>query len=64
MVHVLTLTQLDITVGLSTRGDSFLTDAPHLILELSINDKVVDKAKLLPHESSTGIWQAEQSLIL
>ncbi|PVF99330.1 hypothetical protein CPB86DRAFT_796564 [Serendipita vermifera] len=54
----------DITVELVTRDDCFLTDIPHLILELSQDGRVVDKANLLSRESSHGVWDADEPLIL
>ncbi|PVF92094.1 hypothetical protein CPB86DRAFT_878120, partial [Serendipita vermifera] len=54
----------DITVELATRGDCFLTDIPHLVLEFNQDGRVVDKANLLSRESSRAIWDADEPLIL
>ncbi|PVF91892.1 hypothetical protein CPB86DRAFT_820105 [Serendipita vermifera] len=54
----------DITVELATRDDCFLADIPYLVLELNQDGRVVDKANLLSRESSRGIWDADEPLVL
>ncbi|KAG8838989.1 hypothetical protein FRC20_006187, partial [Serendipita sp. 405] len=53
-----------ITIELSVQGDHFLKDVFHLILDLKANDRSVDKANLLASESSPGVWDANEPLIL
>ncbi|PVF91871.1 hypothetical protein CPB86DRAFT_846301 [Serendipita vermifera] len=54
----------NITVELAIQDDSFLTDIPHLVLELNQDGRVVDKVNLLSRKSSRGIWDADEPLIL
>ncbi|KAG8837358.1 hypothetical protein FRC18_009412 [Serendipita sp. 400] len=56
--------RLGITVELSTEDDHFLRDVLHLVSELKLNDRYVDKADLLSPESSPGVWDANEPLIL
>ncbi|PVF93589.1 hypothetical protein CPB86DRAFT_829240, partial [Serendipita vermifera] len=54
----------DIAVELASRDDCFLTDIPHLVLELNQDGRMVDKVNLLSRESSRGVWDADKPLIL
>lgn len=54
----------DATLESSTREHSSLIDATQLILEISINGRIVSRANLLSHKSSSVIWKADQALIL
>ncbi|KAG8811895.1 hypothetical protein FRC19_003508 [Serendipita sp. 401] len=53
-----------ITVELSAEDDHFLRDVLHLVSELKLNDRYMDKADLLSRESSPGVWDANEPLIL
>ncbi|KAG8857703.1 hypothetical protein FRB91_011018 [Serendipita sp. 411] len=48
----------------TTQDDHFLTDIPHLTLEVNFNDGPAEKVKLLSRESSPGVWDANEPLIL
>ncbi|PVF92843.1 hypothetical protein CPB86DRAFT_147129, partial [Serendipita vermifera] len=54
----------DITVELASEDDCFLTDIPHLVLELKQDGRAIDKVNLLSRESSRRIWDADEPLIL
>ncbi|KAG8823300.1 hypothetical protein FRC19_004231 [Serendipita sp. 401] len=53
-----------ITTELSAEDDHFLKDVFHLVLELKLNERSVDKTDLLSRESSPGVWDANEPLIL
>jgi hypothetical protein len=64
MVHILTRFPPDTTVELAGRDDCFLTDVAQLILEIGLNGRNIDKARLSCRESSRGVWYADQILIV
>ncbi|KAG8803122.1 hypothetical protein FRC16_007048 [Serendipita sp. 398] len=53
-----------ITVELPAQDDHFLQDIYHLVLELKLSDGSVDSADLLSRGSDTGIWDANDFLVL
>ncbi|PVF92618.1 hypothetical protein CPB86DRAFT_877740 [Serendipita vermifera] len=54
----------DVSVELSTQDDCFLVDIPHLLLELSVDGKAVDSIGLHARKSSSGVWDADDALVL
>ncbi|PVF93861.1 hypothetical protein CPB86DRAFT_818481 [Serendipita vermifera] len=52
------------TVETTTRGDCFLTDIPHLILEIKQNGQLIRKANLFSRESTRYIWDVDKPLVL
>ncbi|KAG8830238.1 hypothetical protein FRC17_005156, partial [Serendipita sp. 399] len=42
----------------------FLDESAHLILELNMEDRVVDKTNLISRKPSFGTWDADQILVL
>jgi hypothetical protein len=46
------------------QADPFFIDIAHLILEVSSDGQVFDIVNLLSRESSPGIWDTEQRLVL
>ncbi|PVF92009.1 hypothetical protein CPB86DRAFT_830274 [Serendipita vermifera] len=54
----------DIVVELASQDDCFLADIPHLVLEVNQDGRVLHKAHLLLCESSRGIWDTGEPLIL
>ncbi|PVF91357.1 hypothetical protein CPB86DRAFT_878568, partial [Serendipita vermifera] len=56
--------ELHTSVELSNRENCSLTDIAQLILEISLNGQVVDKANLLSRKSTPAVWHADQPLVL
>jgi hypothetical protein len=54
----------DITVESSPREDPLLIDVTHLILEISSDGKVIGTANLSSRESTRGVWNANQMLVM
>ncbi|PVF92334.1 hypothetical protein CPB86DRAFT_769512 [Serendipita vermifera] len=54
----------DTTIELSTRDDESLQKITHLVLEVNVNGRVVDKANLLSQTSSPWKWDADQILVI
>ncbi|PVF92655.1 hypothetical protein CPB86DRAFT_829849 [Serendipita vermifera] len=52
------------TVELSPRGDASLKRITNLVLEVSDDGRVIDKANLLSQEPSPRMWEADQVLII
>jgi hypothetical protein len=50
----------DTTVELTTRDDCFLIDVYHLLLEIKLDGRIVDKVNLLARESTPGVWDADK----
>jgi hypothetical protein len=64
MLHIVTLSLLDVTVELASREDSFLIDIVLLKLEVKLDDRIVDRVNLLSRELAPGIWDADQVVVL
>jgi hypothetical protein len=62
--HLLTSFPVDITIELAVKGDCYLAEVDHLILEIHIDDQAVDSVSLVSRESEPGVWDADQRLIL
>ncbi|PVF92332.1 TPR-like protein, partial [Serendipita vermifera] len=54
----------DTTVELLTRDDEALKGITHLILEVDVNGRVVDKANLVSQATSPWKWDADQILVI
>ncbi|PVF91495.1 hypothetical protein CPB86DRAFT_770633, partial [Serendipita vermifera] len=54
----------DTTVELSTRDDESLKGITHLVLEVDVNGRVVDKANLVSQATSPWKWDADQILVI
>jgi hypothetical protein len=57
-------TPSDITINSSSPGDPLLVDIACLVLEVSLNGKVVDKIVLVSKEASPGVWNTDQALAM
>jgi hypothetical protein len=55
---------LDITVESSIRDDPLLAQIAELVLELSSNGNVVDTVNLVSKQTTSGVWNTEQPLIM
>ncbi|PVF98138.1 hypothetical protein CPB86DRAFT_733668, partial [Serendipita vermifera] len=55
---------IGISVEQAVKEDSFLTNIPHLKLELFVNGRVVDQVELASHRSGPGLWRSEEGLML
>ncbi|KAG8760118.1 hypothetical protein FRC14_004006 [Serendipita sp. 396] len=53
-----------ISVELPAWDDHRLDGFPHLVLEVKLNNGFAHKAKLQPRESSPGVWDTNESLML
>jgi hypothetical protein len=63
-MHILTRGLPDVMVELTNRDGCFLMDVFHLILELKSDGQVKDKVNLLSRESTPGVWDADNILLL
>ncbi|PVF92187.1 TPR-like protein, partial [Serendipita vermifera] len=54
----------DTTVELSTRDDESLKGSTHIVLEVEVNGRVVDKANLVSQATSPWKWDADQILVI
>jgi hypothetical protein len=54
----------DMTVELATEDDCFLKDIVHLLLEVKVNAQFVGIVNLLSRESKSGLWKANELLIM
>jgi hypothetical protein len=61
--HMLML-QVDTSVELSPTDNSLLSDIRHLALEVTVNGHVVDKVNLISRNTSPGVWDADNILVL
>lgn len=64
LINMSALILRDVSVELSTQDDCFLVDIPHLLLELSVDGKAVDSIGLHARKSSSGVWDADEALVL
>jgi hypothetical protein len=54
----------DITVELAAGDDPVVINLENLILEISSNGDVANTVKLSPRESVSGLWDANQTLVM
>jgi hypothetical protein len=53
-----------ITVELAAEDDPVVINLENLILEISSNGNVANTVKLSPRESVSGLWDANQTLVM
>ncbi|KAG8857702.1 hypothetical protein FRB91_011017 [Serendipita sp. 411] len=56
--------RLEITIELSAQDEHYLKEIFHLVLMLTLNGRVVGRTDLLSRESSPGVWDANEPLML
>jgi hypothetical protein len=54
----------DTIVELATQDSCPLTTLAHLILEVSVNERVISHVNLSCRESSFGVWEADKTIAM